>query len=81
MCGYIVIYAGHDEIWHARVYHGPALTHQSAQSPTPSKLGMVIEVTRTILALPNRVCIKRIVLLLGRAEKFGGNATPKLKPS
>jgi len=45
-----------------------------------TKLGVVIQVVRTILAPLKRVRIRRIVSPLGCAENDGEYAPPKFKP-
>ena len=50
------------------------------ETPTLTKIGMVIEVVRTILAAPKRHRIQSIVWLLGGAEDLGQNVLLNLNP-
>ena len=50
------------------------------KTPTLTKIGMVIEVVRTILAAPKRHRIRSIVWLLGGAEDLGQNVLLNLNP-
>ena len=51
-----------------------------ARSPSPTKLGMVIEDLEHVLAPLKRFVIRRIVLPLGGAENWGNPDPLKFKP-
>ena len=49
----------------------------STQTPTPTKLGTVIEIVRTILAPQKRIRIRPYSFAARGAENLGGNEPPK----